>query len=209
METLASNTLNALKSNAPIDIKLKHLTALKAEIKHRHCPEHVVAPLFDAIRISLATPHLTDAAFSILGHLMKRLELQDQHSLLQSQGLKTYPSLLERLADQKDRTRNRTLQAFTEFHSISAPDVEHFMRDHALTNRHPRIKEAGMQWVTNVCVDLLPILREMLTSARFVRRRTYLFEPLCPILLIVSKTLMGRFDAPHRLRLLNCSSEHL
>lgn len=154
METLASNTLAALKSNAPIDTKLKHLTALKAEIKHRHCPEHVVTPLFDAIRISLATPHLTDAAFSILGHLMKRLELQDQHTLLQAQGVKTYPCLLERLADQKDRTRSRALQAFTDFHSISASDVEHFVREHALTNRHPKTKEAGMQWVIIVCVDV-------------------------------------------------------
>lgn len=156
METLASNTLAALRSTAPIDTKLKHLTELKAEIKHRHCPEHAVPPLFDAIRISLATPHLTDAAFSILGHLMKRLELQDQDSLLQAQGLKTYPCLLERLADPKDRTRHRALQAFTDFHSISAPDVEQFVRDHALTNRHPKTKEAGMQWVISVRV-VLPI----------------------------------------------------
>lgn len=181
METLASNTLTALKSTAPIDTKLKHLTGLKAEIKHRHCPEHVVPPLFDAIRISLTTPHLTDAAFSILGHLMKRLELQDQHSLLQAQGAKTYPCLLERLADQKDRTRGRALQAFIDFHSISAPDVEQFVRDHALTNRHPKSKEAAMQWVSRVCVDA-PVLREMLTGLRFAQRRIYHFEPLCPIL---------------------------
>ena len=208
METLASNTLTALRSTAPIDTKLKHLTALKAEIKHRHCPEHAVTPLFDAIRISLATPHLTDAAFSILGHLMKRLELQDQHSLLQTQGLKTYPCLLERLADQKDRTRSRALQAFTEFHSISAPDVEHFMRDHALTSRNARTKEAGMQWVIGVCVDLL-VWREMLTSLRYAQRRIYHSELLYPISLTVLKTRMGRFDGPHKLHLSNCSSEHL
>lgn len=154
METLASNTVTALKSNAPVDTKLKHLTELKAEIKHRHCPEHAVAPLFDAIRISLATPHLTDAGFSILGHLMKRLELQDQDSLLQAHGLKTYPCLLERLADQKDRIRQRALQAFTDFHSVAASDVEQFMRDHALTNRHPKTKEAGMQWLISVCIIL-------------------------------------------------------
>ncbi|KAF6220600.1 hypothetical protein HO133_003033 [Letharia lupina] len=150
MELLASNTLTALKSTAPIDTKLKHLTELKAEIKHRHCPEHAVAPLFDAIRISLATPHLTDAGFSILGHLMKRLELQDQDSLLQAQGIRTYPCLLERLADQKDRIRQRALQAFTDFHSVSPPDVEQYVRDHALTNRHPKTKEAGMQWVISI-----------------------------------------------------------
>lgn len=176
METLASNTLTALKSNAPIDTKLKHLTELKAEIKHRHCPEHAVSPLFDAIRISLATPHLTDAAFSILGHLMKRLELQDQDSLLQAQGLKTYPSLLERLADQKDRIRHRALQAFTDFHSVAASDVEQFVRDHVLTDRHPKTKEAGMQWVLSVSA-LLTILQQILIGFRSAQRRTYLFEP--------------------------------
>ena len=177
MDIIASNTLTALKSNAPIDIKLKHLTELKAEIKHRHCPEHAVAPLFDAIRISLATPHLTDAGFSILGHLMKRLELQDQDSVLQAQGVKTYPCLLERLADQRDRTRHRALQAFTDFHSISAPDVEQFVRDHALTNKHPKTKEAGMQWVIGVCV-VLPILQPMLTVLDS-QRKEYTISSLC------------------------------
>lgn len=200
METLASNTLTALKSTAPIDTKVKHLTELKAEIKHRHCPEHAVAPLFDAIRISLATPHLTDAGFSILGHLMKRLELQDQDSLLQAQGVKTYPCLLERLGDQKDRTRHRALQAFTDFHSVSAPDVEQFVRDHALTNRHPKAKEAGMQWLISVCVVLL-ILQRMLISFRSAQRRTYPSEPLCPILWTALKTLTEAFDGPHRLLL--------
>ena len=206
MELLASNTLTALKSTAPIDTKLKHLTELKAEIKHRHCPEHAVATLFDAIRISLATPHLTDAGFSILGHLMKRLELQDQDSLLQAQGIRTYPCLLERLADQKDRIRHRALQAFTDFHSVSAPDVEQYVRDHVLTNRHPKTKEAGMQWIISVCV-VLPALQQMLISLRSAQKRTYPFEPLCPILWTVLKRLMEAFDGPHSLQSLNCSSE--
>ena len=208
METLASSTLIALKSTAPIDTKLKHLTALKADIKHRHCPEHAVAPLFDAIRISLATPHLTDAAFSILGHLMKRLELQDQHSLLQTQGIKTYPCLLERLADQKDRTRSRTLQAFTDFHSLSASDVEHFVRDYALNNRNPRVKEAGMQWVSSVRL-VLPSLRILLTAPRSAQKRTFPSESLCQILSTVSKTLMAAFGGPRKLPLSSYFSEHL
>lgn len=208
METLASNTITALKSTAPIDTKLKHLTELKAEIKHRHCPEHAVTPLFDAIRISLATPHLTDAGFSILGHLIKRLELQDQDSLLQAQGVKTYPCLLERLADQKDRTRLRALQAFTDFHSISAPDVEQFVRDHVLTNRHPKTKEAGMQWVISVCV-VLPVLQQMLISFRSAQKRIYHFESLCQTSWTVLKMLMEAFDGQHKLQSSNCSSERL
>lgn len=134
-------------AGVPVETKLKQLTALKAEIKHRHCPENAVGPLFDVIRLALATPHLTDAGFSILGHLVKRLELQDQGSLLHHEGAKTYTTLLERLADSKDRIRQRAVQAFTDFHAVAAADVEQFVRDHVLTARNPRAKEAGMHWV--------------------------------------------------------------
>ncbi|KAK4697357.1 hypothetical protein P7C71_g703, partial [Lecanoromycetidae sp. Uapishka_2] len=149
MDNLATNTLAAIKGGKPVEIKLKQLTELKAEIKHRHCPENAVAPLFEVIRQSISTPHLADAGFSILGHLMKRLELQDQHAHLQSQGLKTYPCLLERLADQKERIRQRAIQALTDFHAVDAQDVEAFVRDHLLSSRSPKAKEAGMQWVAS------------------------------------------------------------
>ena len=150
MDHLATNTIAALKGGKPVDIKLKQLTELKAEIKHRHCPENAVAPLFEVLRLSISTPHLTDAGFSILGHLMKRLELQDQHSYLQAQGVKTYPCLLERLGDPKDRIRQRAAQAFSDFHAVDAQDVEAFMRDNVLTSRSSRAKEAGIQWVAVV-----------------------------------------------------------
>ena len=150
MDGLAIDALAALKAGVPTDTKLKLLTELKAEIKHRHCPESAVAPLFDVVRASISTPHLADAGFSILSHLTKRLIGQDQILVLQTQGLKTYPCLLERLADSRDRIRNRAVQALTDFHAIAASDVEQFVRDKVLTCRSPKAKEAGMQWVAGV-----------------------------------------------------------
>ena len=148
MDTLAKQTLASIQgSGTSVENKLRQLTELKAEIKHRHCPEAAVGPLFDVIRTSLATPHLTDAGFSILGHLTKRLELQDQASILQAQGARTYSILLERLADSKDRIRQRANQALTDFHNFAATDVEQFVRDLVLVNRNPRAKEAGMHWI--------------------------------------------------------------
>ncbi|KAL6719870.1 suppressor of tub2 mutation [Lecanora helva] len=148
MDNLARQTLASLRGpGGSVEVKLKHLTELKAEIKHRHCPENAIGPIFEVIRIALATPHLTDAGFSILGHLIKRLELQDQALVLQAQGAKTYNVLLERLADQKDRIRQRAIQALTDFHAVSPSDVELFVRDNVLISRSPRAKEAGMQWV--------------------------------------------------------------
>ncbi len=150
MDGLAIQSLASMRGTGiPVETKLKQLTELKAEIKHRHCPEAAVGPLFDVIRLAIATPHLTDAGFSILGHLMKRLELQEQGSLLEHEGAKTFPPLLERLADPKDRIRQRAIQALTDFHTVAAPGVEQFVRDHVLANRNPRAKEAGMQWVAD------------------------------------------------------------
>ena len=154
MDGLAKQTLASIRSAGnPVEIKLRHLTELKAEIKHRHCPEGAVGPVFEVIRTSLSTPHLTDAGFSILGHLIKRLELQDQASLLQVQGAKTYTALLERLADQKDRIRQRATQALTDFHAVAPADVEQFVRENVLTSRNPRAKEAGMHWVASTRRD--------------------------------------------------------
>lgn len=150
MDGAAKQTLTSIRgSGVPVEVKLKQLAELKAEIKHRHCPEAAVGPLFDVIRISLATPHLTDAGFSILGHLTKRLELQDQASILQAQGARTYHALSDRLADPKDRIRQRAIQALTDFHTVAPADVEQFIRDSVLTNRNPRAKEAGMHWVAS------------------------------------------------------------
>ena len=148
MDNLAFNTLVSIKSSgSSIESKLKHLTELNAEIKHRHCPEPAVGPLFDVIRLSLATPHLADAGFSILGHLIKRLTGQNQGSLLHNQGVKTYPVLLERLADPKDRMRNRANQALLDFHAVAPADVEQFVRDNVLTSKSARAKESGMNWI--------------------------------------------------------------
>lgn len=158
MDVSALNALAAIKGGATTEIKLKHLTELKVEIKHRQCPDAAVAPLFDVVRVSISTPYLADAGFSILSHLTKRLSLQDQIAVLQVQGAKTYPCLLERLGDSRDRIRSRAVQAFTDFHTVSASDVEQFVRDKVLTCRNTKAKEAGMQWVLNVRHGILRVL---------------------------------------------------
>ena len=157
MEDLAFKALTAIKGGGPTESKLKQLAELKAEIKHRHCPESAVAPLFDVVRASISNPVLTTAGFSILVHLMKRLQVQGNNSLLQIQGIKTYPCLLERLADQREPARNRAIQALTEFHAISAPDVEQFVRDKVLTCRSPKAKESGMQWISIVSYHTMDV----------------------------------------------------
>ena len=151
MEQQATNLLAVVKNhNVPVDTKLKLLGDLKAYIKHHQVPEAAVSPSFEVVRASISTSQLLDVGFSTLSHLTKRLLLQDQHHHLATQAHKTYPCVLERLGDQKDRVRLRAIQAFADFWPASPADVEQVIRESALTSKSPRAKEAGMQWIVKV-----------------------------------------------------------
>jgi CLIP-associating protein 1/2 len=132
------------------DTKLDLLTKLKTHIKHHHVPEPAINPAFEVVRFALSNPQLVDAGFSILSHLTKRLELQDQLPVTAAQGKKTYPIVLERLADAKDRVRLRAIQALTELWKASPADVEQVIRESALSGKSPRAKESAMQWIIKV-----------------------------------------------------------
>ena len=153
METLATEAQASLKSNAPIDEKLNQLTNLKQEIKHRSCPERAIPIIFNVIRISLSTPHAVDAGFSILGHLTKRLVLQNLQHHIHHHTTKLFPVILERLGDVRDRLRQRAIASLSDFCPISdeaQKDVEQFVRDTVLTNKNPRAKQSAMQWILDV-----------------------------------------------------------
>ncbi|KAG8526496.1 uncharacterized protein KY384_008696 [Bacidia gigantensis] len=151
MENLANEAHASLKaSHTPVEEKLRHLTALKQEIKHRSCPDRAIPTIFDVIRLSLAVPHVVDAGFSILGHLNRRLTLQNLPSTIHTYTVKLFPILHDRLGDPRDRIRERAITAFTDLYSVSeeaSSDVERFVRDTALTSKHPRAKLSSMQWI--------------------------------------------------------------
>lgn len=151
MEQQALHVLAVLRnSHVALETKLDHLTKLKTHIKHHHVPEPAINPAFEVVRFAISTPQFTDAGFSILSHLTKRLELQEQLSLTAAQGKKIYPIILERLGDAKDRVRLRAIQGLTELWKASPTDVEQLIRDSALAGKGPRAKEAAMQWIIKV-----------------------------------------------------------
>jgi len=153
MEQQCVHLLAALRSaSVALDVKLDLLTKLKTHIKHHHVAEPAINPAFEVIRYAISHSQFLDAGFSILSHLTKRLELQEQLPLIAAQGKKTYPIILERLGDAKDRVRLRAIQALTELWKASHTDVEQLVRDSALAGKSPRAKEAGMQWIIKVRV---------------------------------------------------------
>ena len=151
MEQQATHLLAFLKnSTVTVDTKIDLLTKLKTQIKHQQVPEVAITPVFEVVRTAISNVQLLDAGFSILFHLTKRLELQDQSCIIAAEGKKTYSYILERLGDAKDRTRSWAIQALTEFWKASHTDVEQIIRDIALSGKSPRAKEAAMQWIVKV-----------------------------------------------------------
>ncbi|KAL9131622.1 MAG: hypothetical protein Q9217_000510 [Psora testacea] len=159
MESLASGALATLQAHnsKSTETKLQYLTDLKQEIKHRQCPETAITTIFHVIRISIGTPHLVDAGFSILSHLTKRLVLQDQSISYHEHFMKLLPVLSERLGDQKERLRQRAIAALNDAYSVSSTlqkDVQQFVCGTLLGGKNPRMKESAMHFIVAVSLAL-------------------------------------------------------
>jgi CLIP-associating protein 1/2 len=89
--------------------KVTHLTSIKPDIKQRNI---AITPIFEALRLAIASQHssLSTAGFSALGHLLKRLYIQE-HGLL----FRTYvPSLVACLEDADSGVREMAEQTIIE-----------------------------------------------------------------------------------------------
>jgi len=181
MEQQAMDLLATMRNaNASVDDRANLIAELKSNIKHQHVPDAAVAPSFEVVRTAIASQHssLLSAGFSTLSHLTKRLNLQEQPHLIASQGPKTYPLLLEKLGDQKDRVRLLAAQAFTDFWFACPQDVERNIRDVALASKHPRAKEASLQWLLKVMDHIFDNPRLLrLTFCRCIKSKVYNSEP--------------------------------
>ncbi|KAK2788616.1 suppressor of tub2 mutation [Onygenales sp. PD_12] len=153
MEARAEEVLAALKNhNLSIEAKITHVTKLKSDIKQKNVPDLAISNTFEAFRSAISSQHssLSAAGFSGLGHLLKRLYLQEQQLAIASQGRSTYPLLLERLGDHKERIRAQAAQAFSDFWQASPAEVEHDVLEVALVGKNPRAKETSMTWLATM-----------------------------------------------------------
>ncbi|PWY81257.1 ARM repeat-containing protein [Aspergillus eucalypticola CBS 122712] len=153
MESKATELLASLKNlNLAIDAKVSLLNSMKSDIKQKNVPENAIAPIFDALRQSISSPHSTllSAGFSTMGHFLKRLFIQEQHSIVASQARNIYPLLLERLGDHKERVRAQAAQAFTDFWPAASHEVEQHVLGTALIGKNNRAREMSMIWLANM-----------------------------------------------------------
>jgi CLIP-associating protein 1/2 len=154
MEEQAATLLAALKKpSTAVDHKLQLFNTLKSNIKHLRVPESAQAPIFECIKLAITATNsaaLVSTGFSTLGHLMKRLILQNQTAILTHQSHKLLPILLDRLGDARESHRHAASQILADIWPFNHAEVEALIRDHAIQGTNPRAKEAAMQWLVKV-----------------------------------------------------------
>ncbi|KAK3109746.1 suppressor of tub2 mutation, partial [Teratosphaeriaceae sp. CCFEE 6253] len=155
----SATTLLALlkKPTASTSDKIDTLAQLKTYIKHNSLRLHDAPVIFDALKLAIAqqaSSTLALSAVSTLGHLIKRLKIQDASGRAVEQlAPRLFPVLQERLGDLKEPIRSAASQALTELYPDFAQDVEHIIREEAISGHNARAKEAGMRWVVKMHQD--------------------------------------------------------
>lgn len=154
MDELATNIINTFKrSSTPIEAKLSLFNQLKSHIKHQRVPETAQTPTLECVRLAITSQlssSLVASGFSALGHLIKRLTLQDQMSVVYSSRCNVIPALLERMGDAKESHRQAASQALCDLWPSKPTEIERVVRESAILEGHARAKESGMLWVTKV-----------------------------------------------------------
>ncbi|PNS16864.1 Protein stu-1 [Sphaceloma murrayae] len=155
MDVQAANLLATLRRTAaPAEQKLTLLSNIKSDIKHYRVPENAQATIFECLKLAISSQtsiNLVTAALSTLGHLIKRLKIQDAEGrAITSLAPRLWPTLQDRLGDPRDSHRAGAQQALIDLYPFCAGDIEHLIRDEAIGGQNTRAKELGMQWVVRM-----------------------------------------------------------
>jgi CLIP-associating protein 1/2 len=154
MEEQAQALLQLLKrTSAPNDQKITQFNNLKSSIKHLRVPDGAQPTIFECIKVAISSQtssQLVSSAFGCVGHLIKRLHLQNQDHVIVNQAGKLYPVLLERLGDARESHRNAASQTLSDLWPFCDKDIERLVRDSAIAGTNARAKETGMQWVVKM-----------------------------------------------------------
>lgn len=154
MDDQALSLLQTLKkSSVAIDTKLAAFNNLKSTIKHQRVPDTAQATIFECIKLGICaqtSPTLAATAFSTLGHLIKRLTLQEQDNVIAAYTSKLLPILQDRLGDARENLRNAASQILTELWPFAKDQVERVIREGALGGNNAKAKEAAMMWIVKL-----------------------------------------------------------
>lgn len=150
-EEQVANLLAVLRADSSIDAKVNQLNNIKSGIKQNNVPEPCIIPLFEATRIAMTSQHaaIVNAGFSSLNHLLTRLSRQEPKYVVK-EAARTLPLIVDKMGDQKDKYRQLAAQCLTTFWKVSPLDVERIIKNVGLVGKNARMKEASMNWVSQV-----------------------------------------------------------
>ncbi|KAJ5516598.1 hypothetical protein N7527_008158 [Penicillium freii] len=167
MEAKAAELLAAFKNpNLSVDSKIAYLSSVKSDIKQKNVPEGAIRTIFETLRLAIGSQHYSvlGAGFSTLGHLLKRLAIQDQEQWIVHHAQALYPILLDRLNDPKERIRAQAASIFTELWPFAGNEVEYHVLEVALVGKNHRAKEMGMLWLANMTKNHGLLFRQYVPS---------------------------------------------
>jgi CLIP-associating protein 1/2 len=155
MDQQAASLLSNLKRPAvSSDSKVNALNSLKSDIKHYRVPESAQPTIFECLKLAITqqtSAHLAASAFSTLGHLLKRLSIQDASgNSIQQLVPRILPVLQERMGDLREPLRACASQSLSDIYPYLGSDVERIVREEALGGNHARQKETAIGWVVRM-----------------------------------------------------------
>jgi CLIP-associating protein 1/2 len=153
MEKETTDLLKALqKPSTDVQSRLALFSTLKSSIKHNRVPEGCQAPIFECIRIACTaatSAALVSTGFSTLSHFIKRLQLQKETEILESQSPILCSILAEKMGDARESHRAASSQILADLHYLCATEIDALIHE-AMKGANPRAKETSMIWVVKV-----------------------------------------------------------
>ncbi|KAG5440291.1 hypothetical protein PCANB_001861 [Pneumocystis canis] len=154
--------------------KIETLVGLKRFIKRNDVSLESVPLLLDGLRMGLISANSLVAMHSLtcLGHLIKRVVLQDTGRLKTSIGM-LLPLLIEKLGDMRDKAREIALNTLIELWKVMPIDVERGMKELGFTSKIWRTREHSLYWLLKMYQtqmgfsfrSLTPLIIKMLEDA--------------------------------------------
>jgi CLIP-associating protein 1/2 len=153
MEKETSDLLKALqKPSTDVQSRLALFSTLKSSIKHNRVPESCQAPIFECIRIACTaatSAALVSTGFSTLSHFIKRLQLQKETDILESQSPILCAILADKMGDARESHRSAASQILADLHYLCSTEIDALIHE-AIKGANPRAKETSMTWVVKV-----------------------------------------------------------
>ncbi|OLL21669.1 Protein stu-1 [Neolecta irregularis DAH-3] len=131
--------------------KCEALANIKSRIKRHDVESDAIFPLFEAYKAAISSPlpSVVSSGLSGMGYLVARIALQDP-SRLPAATKMLLPTIIEKLGEVKDRTREGTISSMVSLWRRTGPEVEKVIKELGFGSKNWRVREQCLIWVRKV-----------------------------------------------------------